>query len=129
MSGADIAAEIDAALGEAATETGTGEMISTLRKRLTDRAGPWNSADAHEDYPVTVLQTSRKIRDGLGMTERRVKMLLISATGETPAKGDKVAIGVAPADVTSTTVWARLGEVEVLAPGGVDLMHKAMLEE
>ena len=76
-----------------------------------------------------MVQVSKKVRDGVAMTERRVRMLLIAATGAAPAKGDSVAIGTAPAAVTSATVWSRIGEVETLAPGGTALMFKAMLEE
>lgn len=129
MSGASIAAEIAAGLAEAGTATGTGPLVSTLRKRAADTVGPWAADADSDDFPVTVVQVSKKIRDGLGMTERRVKMLLIDATGTVPAKGDKVAIGVLPAAVDANTIWARIGEVETVAPGGVDLMHKAMLEE
>ncbi len=129
MSGADIAAEVAAALVEAATDTGTGRLFATLRKR-TGPAVPWTGADlAATDTEITVLQVQRKIRDGLNMTERTVRMLLISTLGTVPAKGDQVAVGIAPAAVTDATVWARLGEVEVLAPGGTALLYKAMMEE
>lgn len=124
-----IAAEIAAGLAEAGTATGTGPLVSTLRKRATDRDGPWSAPDADSFSAVTVVQVTKKVRDGVAMTERRMKMLLIAATGAAPAKGDNVAIGIAPAAVTSATVWSRIGEVETLAPGGAALMFKAMLEE
>lgn len=129
MSGASIAAEIAAGLAEAGAATGTGRLVSTLRKRATDRDGPWSAPDADAYSAVTVVQVSKKVRDNVAMTERRVKMLLIEATGAVPAKGDSVAIGITPAAITSATVWSRIGEVETLAPGGTALMFKAMLEE
>lgn len=128
MSGADIATEIHAALIEAATATGAGRLVATLRKRGGPDV-PWTGTPlTTTDTEITVLQVQRKVRDGLNMTERTVKMLLISATGSVPAKGDQVAVGIAPADVTDATKWTRLGEVETLAPGGTSLMYKAMLE-
>lgn len=128
MSGAAIAAEVAAALVEAATATGLGRLVATLRKR-TGPDVPWTGIDlTTTDAEITVLQVQRKVRDGLNMTERTVKMLLISATGAVPAKGDQVAVGVAPADVTDATAWTRLGEVETLAPGGTSLLYKATLE-
>lgn len=128
MSGAAIAAEVSAALAEAGAATGTGKLIATLRKRSGPDV-PWTGTPLTEtDTEITVLQVQRKVRDGLNMTERTVKMLLISATGAAPAKGDQVAVGIAPADVTDTTTWTRLGEVETLAPGGASLLYKAMLE-
>lgn len=129
MSGAQIAAEVAAGLAEAGAATGAGPLVSTLRKRSADSDGPWSTLTGQATFPVTVVQVSKKVRDGLAMTERRVKMLLITATGAVPAKGDSVAIGTAPAAVTGATVWARIGEVETLAPGGTALMFKAMLEE
>lgn len=128
MSGSDIAAEVAAALVEAATDTGTGRLVATLRMR-TGPDVPWTGADlAATDAEITVLQVQRKVRDGLNMTERTVRMLLISTLGAVPAKGDQVAVGIAPTAVTDATVWARLGEVEVLAPGGTALLYKAMME-
>ena len=128
MSGAAIAAEVAAALVEAATDTGTGRLVATLRKRSGPDV-PWTGAElATNDTEITVLQVQRKIRDGANMTERTVKMLLISALGAVPAKGDQVAVGIAPASVTDSTAWTRLGEVETLAPGGTSLLYKAMLE-
>lgn len=124
-----IASEVAAGLAEAGTATGTGPLVSTLRKRVGDRDGPWSAPTATADAAVTVVQVSKKVRDGVAMTERRVKMLLINATGAVPAKGDTVAIGTAPAAVTGATVWARIAEVETLAPGGTALMYKATLEE
>lgn len=128
MSGAAIAAEVAAALVEAATDTGTGRLVATLRKRSGPDV-PWTGAGlGTTDAEITVLQVQRKVRDGLNMTEKTVKMLLISATGAVPAKGDQVAVGIAPAAVTDSTPWTRLGEVEMLAPGGASLLYKAMLE-
>lgn len=123
MSGAAIAAEVAAGLIEAATATGTGKLIATLRKRTA------GTPDTLAYSEITVVQVQRRVRDGLAMTERTERMLLISATGTAPAKGDHVAIGIAPAAVTSGTLWARIGEVETLAPGGVALLFKAMMEE
>ena len=129
MSGAQIAAEVAAGLAEAGAATGSGPLVSTLRKRTSERDGPWYGPSAKADTAVTVVQVSKKVRDGIAMTERRVRMLMIEALGAVPEKGDTVAIGVAPGQVTSATVWARIGEVETLAPGGTALLFKAMLED
>ncbi len=128
MSGADIAAEVAAALAEAGTATGSGPLLSTLRKR-TGPEVPWSGVPLEDaDAQITVIQSQRKERDGQGMVLRTVKMLLIEATGAIPAKGNNVAVGVVPADVTDETVWLRLGEIQTVAPGGVAVLYKAMLE-
>lgn len=118
-----VAADVAGGLAEAGT-------IATLRKRTDGPETPWEAgSDTLTLSQITVVQTMRRIRDGLAMTERAVRMLLIDPTGTVPAKGDKVAVGIAPADVTGATVWARIGEVEAVAPGGVAVLYKAMLEE
>jgi hypothetical protein len=128
MSGAEIAAEVAAALAEAGEATGAGQLICSLRKRTTTASGDWDVDDEYSISPVTAVQTMRKVRDNLGMTERREKMLLIEATGvAVPAKGDQIAVGVLPEDVDDNTAWDVLGEVETLEPGGVALMYKAMV--
>lgn len=128
MSGADIAAEVAAALAEAGTATGSGPLLSTLRKR-TGPDVPWSGLPLDDDdNAVTVIQSQRKERDGQGMVLRTVQMLLIEATGAVPVKGDRVALGVLPADVEESTKWLRLGEIETVAPGGVAVLYKAMLE-
>ena len=124
-----IASEVAAGLAEAGTATGSGPLVSTLRKRATDREGPWSTMDADIYSAITVVQVSKRVRDGIGMTERRVKMLLIEAVGDVPAKGDSIAIGTVPTSITKSTVWARIGEVETVAPGGTAVLYKAMLEE
>lgn len=128
MSGASIAAEVAAGLAEAGVATGSGRLVATLRKP-SGPTEPWSATPITEtDAETTVVQVQKKVRDGLAMTERTVKMLLLDPTGPEPAKGDQVAVGVAPADVTGATVWARIAEVETVAPGGVAVLYKAMLE-
>jgi hypothetical protein len=118
-----VAAEVGAGLAEAGT-------IATLRKRGDGPDAPWEIGDDAETLTeITVVQSKRRVRDGIAMTERTVRMLLIDPTGTVPAKGDKVAVGIAPASVTSVTQWARIAEVETVAPGGVAVLYKAMLEE
>lgn len=128
MSGAQIAAEVAAGLAEAGAATGNGPLVSTLRKRSGPDV-PWSGLPlADADATVTAVQIQRKERDGQGMVLRTVQMLLIEATGAVPVKGDRVALGVLPADVEESTKWLRLGEIETVAPGGVAVLYKAMLE-
>jgi hypothetical protein len=126
MSGADIAAEVSAAMAEAGSAVGNGPLRSTLRKRIGPDV-PWTgTALAATDAQIVVVQTRRNERDGQGMIVRTSRMLLIDPTGPVPAKGDQVAVGVLPAAVTDATVWLRLGDIET--PGGVPVLYKAMLE-
>ena len=128
MSGAEIAAEVSAALVEAAQATGTGRRIAVLRKRPAPDL-PWTGAQTtNVDADTTVLEVKKRIVDGPSMVARYVDMLLFDPLGPAPAKGDHVAVGILAAAVTDTTVWRRIADVDTLAPAGTDLLYKATLE-
>jgi hypothetical protein len=130
MSGTQIAAQVAAGLAQAGQATGAGKLSATLRKIASGPDAGWRpGTDQYSYAETTVVQVQRKVRDGLAMTERTVRMLLIDPAGPVPAKGDWVAVGVLPAAVTNDTAWARIAEVETVAPGGVPVLFKAMLEE
>ena len=71
-------------------------------------------------YDVTVLDGMIKVRDASGtLTGEMRRRLLIGAGGVVPAKGDAITVrGVAH----------TVDMVETVAPGGVDLLYKVMLE-
>lgn len=128
MTGASIAAEVSAALAEAGVATGAGKLVATLRKRSGSDV-PWTGVDLTlTDAETTVVQVRKRVVDGPAMVARYVDALLMDPTGPAPAKGDQVAVGVLPAEVTDATVWVRLGEVEIVAPGGVPVLYKASLD-
>lgn len=128
MSGADIAAEIHAALIEAAEATGQGEYTATLTRPATesvsdaDAGTPWGDAATGaapdpDPFTVTVLDggtTTRYSRSDDGaLIPRTVRTLTISAVGEAPKMGDQITL----ADGTF-----ELAKVEPLAPGGETLL-------
>ena len=128
MSGAEIAAEVSAALVEAAQATGTGRRIAVLRKRPAPDL-PWTGAlTTNVDADTTVLEVKKRIVDGPSMVARYVDMLLFDPLGPVPAKGDQVVVGILAAAVTDETVWRRIADVDTLAPAGTALLYKATLE-
>lgn len=128
MSGAEIAAEVSAALGEAAAATGSGRRVAVLRKRLGPEVG-WSGAQVtNTDADTTVLEVRKRVFDGPAMVARYVDMLLFDPLGPVPAKGDQVAVGILSAAVTDATVWRRIADVDILAPAGTALLYKATLE-
>lgn len=128
MSGADIAAEVSAALGEAAAATGSGRRVAVLRKRRGPEVG-WSGAQVtNTDADTTVLEVRKRVFDGPAMVARYVDMLLFDPLGAVPAKGDQVAVGILSAAVTDATVWRRIADVDILAPAGTGLLYKATLE-
>lgn len=133
--GTDIAAEIHAALIEAAEATGDGEYTATLTRPAAesdadDDAGtPWGdaatgTAPADDTYTVTVLDGGAKTRysraDDGALIPRTVRALTISATGEAPQVGDTITL----ADGTY-----ELAKVEPLFPGGETLLFEVELAQ
>lgn len=141
MSGPDIAAEIAAALIEAGEEVGTGAYTHTIRRVVsapTDEtgaptnpfAGPAEPAPAPEPelFEVTGIEGVQDVRDMTGTlvgVQRRT--LTINATGVTPLKSDRIAVGVARGDVVSDTVFEEILAVKPLAPGGTALLYELQL--
>lgn len=128
MSGAEIAAEVSAALVEAGQATGTGRRIAVLRKRLSPER-PWTGAQVtNQDADTSVLEVRKRVFDGPAMVARYVDMLMFDPLGPAPTKGDHVAVGITAAAVTDATVWRRIADVDTLAPAGTALLYKATLE-
>ena len=130
MSGAEIAAEVAAALAEAGEAVGTGAYICTIG-RMTSTGTPWdNTVGIAPDllYPVTAVESVQAVRDMPGMLvgiQKRV--LTINATGVAPLKSDTIAVGVAPADVTDSTVFEEIIAVSPLDIAGVPLYYDLQL--
>lgn len=129
--GADIAAEIAAALAEAGEATGAGPLVCTLRKPATGGPEtPWDTTpagppDLHELVAVDEYQ---QIQDASGtLTGQQIRKLTVNATGAVPQKADQIAIGVAKADVTADTRFEEIEVVRPVAPGGVALMYELEL--
>lgn len=132
MSGADIAAEIAAALGEASAATGDGSLVCTLKRPGT--GGPTSPHDLtpeppDELYEMNGLIGSRQLRDAAGtMIGKTIRTLTLSATGADPKQGHQIAVGVAMVDVTNETTFEAITKVHPFAPGGVALSYDVDLE-
>jgi hypothetical protein len=135
MSGAEIASEVAAALAEAGEAVGTGPYICTIR-RASDEPDepqtPWDEpadpANAPTDYPVTAVEDVKEIRDMTGnLIGVQKRTLTINATGVEPLKSDTIAVGVAPDDVTSDTVFEEILAVKPFAPAGTVLLYELSL--
>lgn len=121
MSGAAIAAEVAAALAEAGAAVGDGSLGAVIKRQGAWTGPEWDRVPgAITQYPVTVLDLNINVRDASGtLTGEIRRKLLIEAVDVVPEKGDVIELlGV---DHTVDTV-------ETLAPGGVALLYKVMLE-
>jgi hypothetical protein len=114
MSGADIAAEVAAALREVGQETGAGDFIATLIRPAAQPVNPWGDPEGDPtSHPVAVMveNYAQNLIDGtlIRAEDRRVMM---EAAGITPTTADRLLIG--------GQEYAILA-VHPEAPGGVAL--------
>lgn len=92
MSGASIAAEVQAALQEVATEVGSGEFVVTLI-RTAQAANPWDAAGAttETDIPAMVQEYPINLIDGT-LIRQGDRKVMMSATGLVPTTADTLRI-------------------------------------
>ena len=135
MSGAEIQAEVAAALAEAGEAVGTGPYVCTIRRASAEPdepQSPWDApadpANAPTDYEVTAIEDVQDVRDMTGtLIGVQKRTLTVSATGVAPLKSDVIAVGVAPGDVTADTRFEEIIAVKPLAPSGVALLYELEL--
>lgn len=129
--GADIAAEVAAALAEAGEAIGNGPLICTLRKAgAGGPTKPWDTTPADDPglHELVAVDEYQQIRDAAGtLTGEQIRKLTVNATGAVPEKADRIAIGVAKADVAADTLFEEIKMVRPVAPGGVALMFELEL--
>ena len=114
--GTDIAAEVRAALGEAATATGDGPLIGTIERR-GDRVGgtdfePIYGPDVPHRCNVVLDTFTAREREGTSIASTDVK-LLASALDIAPTAADTI-------EVDGKTY--EIVDAMPLNPGGVALM-------
>lgn len=136
MSGLDIQAEIAAALAEAGEAVGTGPLICTIRRANPvpdEPQNPFDEPSVGDDnppqlFPVTAVESIQDVRDMNGtLIGVKKRTLTINATGVAPLKSDTIAVGVAPAAVTSQTVFEEILAVTPLSPGGTAILYELSL--
>lgn len=124
MSGASIAAEVDAALREVAMEVGSGVFVGVLvRPGYTapvDDPKPWDAPVTVPDqrFTVAIMDTGTRVRYdrdiGGALIPRTVRTFMVSATGPAPHIGDEM-------EVRGETLV--LSRVTPLAPAGDAIYH------
>ena len=118
-----IEAEVLAALQEAGVAT-AGAALELTFTRPGAQVNPWDTAGTATTYKlfgidmgIKQLYAENTATEGGNRTSavRRVRMLMVDATGTVPAIGDRVALNSKAHDVL---------EVRPLAPGGVPLYYE-----
>lgn len=121
MSGAAIAAEVAAAIRATGAEVGAGEFEATIFRAGTPTGPDWNPTPGTPvEYLVAVVDTNIRVRDAAGtFTGETRRALLMEAGVVVPLKGDVIRV---------RGVDHRVDEVQTVAPLGVDLMYRVLLE-
>jgi hypothetical protein len=135
VSGAEIAAEVAAALAEAGEAVGTGPYTCTIRRASAEPDEPQTPWDDPADpvntpqlFQVTAIEGVQDVRDTTGtLIGVQKRTLTIDATGVQPIKSDTIACGVAPGDVDGNTAFEEILAVKPLAPGGTALLFELEL--
>lgn len=121
MSGAEILAEVQAALREAGTDTGNGPLVAVLTPALIGGA-PWDSPSPASD-PVDLVVIVDEFRqneiDGARI-QSGDKKLLAEAGVVVPKTGDAISV---------SGVAHRVENVWPLSPAGVSVMYTIQARE
>lgn len=117
MSGASIAAEVNAALAEVASDVGSGAFFVTLIQDSGEPSTPWQtdtSSETQTNINAVVQMYPRRLIDGtlIRESDRRVMM---SATGPRPTTADRLVVEGRSHAIVS---------VRETAPSGVPLYYE-----
>ena len=117
MSGADIAAEVAAAIREVGADVGAGALIASLIRPAAQPQNPWDApAGEPTTYNLPVMDEGIKLRHDAGtLVQRRAHMLMVPALGIVPLTSDRINL--------RGREYAVLA-VDTLAPGGVDRYYE-----
>lgn len=130
MSGADIAAQIEAALAEAGEATGSGPMACTIRKAGTGPSTPFDTTpEGTPTYHAVAasLEGVKDVRDTSGAVVSQVRVLTIPA-GVEPTTSDMIAVGVPAAEAGNDSPWEAITRVTPFAPTGDVLFYEVELQ-
>lgn len=119
--GANLAAEIAAALAEGGAATGDGPFVVTLEKAGAQTGPDYDPIiGPPTEHTLTALADTWKVRDENGnLTGQTTRVLTLASGGVVPIKGEWLVV---------SGQRVRIGEVMPFAPGGVDLMYDIVLE-
>lgn len=118
MSGAEIAAEVDAALLEVAQETGGGEILARFERRgILDETVYPPTLGATTDFSARIMQVMIRDadKDGENILDGDVMLMVSAAGADAPQIGDRAFFWERSYSVVS---------VDLVAPGGVPLYYK-----
>jgi hypothetical protein len=98
-------------------------------RRIVKAGNEWAPVSLPEHKDIIAVDLNERLRDAngtlVGTTQR--KLLVSTATGITPTKGDRVSVGITAAVATDDSEWHEISEVRPLAPGGLTLLWEVDL--
>ena len=121
MSGAEIIAEVQAALSEAGTDTGNGALVAILTPASTG-GNPWDSPSPASDPVdlVVIVDAFRQNEIDGARIQSGDKKLLAEAGVVVPKTGDAISV---------SGVAHRVENVWPLSPAGVAVMYTIQARE
>lgn len=135
--GSEIAAEIAAALREAAEAVGDTDFTCCIRRQSNTPASstnPYSSAEVEPEYEYVDLgglRSTARVRVELPSGDFVNKLedtLTLESSGFEPRIGDEIAVGVSHKNVTPETQWSTIETLDKISPAGWDLLYKATLK-
>ena len=135
--GSEIAAEIAAALREAAEAVGDTDFTCCIRRQNNSPASgsnPYSDPEVAATYDyvdLSGLHSTARVRVELTTGDFVNKVedtLTLESNGFEPKVGDGIAVGVAYKDVTPDTKWATVDTVNKISPAGWPLLYKVTLK-
>ena len=130
--GDDIAAQVEAALTEAATATGSGPLYATLCRAGTTTGPEYDQTPGTPTkHSLTIINDtiSLGLIDG-SMIRATDKLIVVAATGAVPTTADTVVLD-APESVTipadNSLPGLSVEMVKVTAPGGTAVLYEVLL--
>lgn len=120
--GAEIAAEVAAALGEASSETGDGELFATIIRPGAASGPDYNPTyTADIETPVNALIGSYSVAERAGglIETTDIKLLVAAGQGVVPFDSDRVRLDGTVHEIKMVTP---------LKPGGVALMYELQVK-
>jgi len=104
-------------------------QTSALRKQ-TNSGDEWapTKADVDTDVLLVNLDIWQRRKSGRMISSKNSVVTISTSAGIAPVAKDKIAIGIAAANVTPTTPFSSIIAVDPLSPAGQDLLYEVEVE-
>lgn len=122
-----VAAEVADALKDVSSD---GDGYPVLLQRPGQFSGGIDAQRAEPSYHDLIGMMRRTdVRDGTaGAVTATQRRIMVNASGVTPQKSDRIALGLRAGQQTDSTQWDTILAVKTVSPAGVPVYHILTLE-